>query len=297
VSQSQQQIITAIQTCARQLGRVPTRVELKQISGISYPALRYSFGNMARAVREAGFEPVSTSQAISEEDLLLDWAKVARKLGKLPGVHAYQESGRYTQTPFFRHYRSWLALPGAFRDLVHQRRLEDEWQDVLEMIGPAAEAALSKTAARLPDTRNHAAARQPLPVKAPVSRSRPGGLPYRRACFPDRPLAGPPLALDALAYAPVNELGVVFAFGMLARRLGFRVLSIQQDFPDCEAMYEVRPGIWQRVRIEFEFESRNFHRHRHLPDGCDIIVCWRHNWKECPPHLEVIELSKLVAQL
>jgi hypothetical protein len=297
VSQSQQQIIAAIQTCARQLGRVPTRVELKQITGISYPALRYSFGNMARAVREAGFEPVSTSQAISEEDLLLDWAQVARKLGKLPGVHAYLESGRYTQTPFFRHYRSWLALPGAFRDLVRQRRLEDEWQDVLEMIGPAAEAALAKTAARLPDTRNHAATRQPLPVKAPVSRSRPGGRPYRRACFPDRPVAGPPLEFDALAYAPVNELGVVFAFGMLARRLGFRVLSIQQEFPDCEAMYEVRPGIWQRVRIEFEYESRNFHRHRHHPDGCDIIVCWRHNWKECPPHLEVIELSKLVAQL
>lgn len=291
MSQAQQQIIAAIQTCARQLGRVPTRVELKQIAGISYPALRYSFGNMSRAIREAGFEPVSTSQAISEEDLLFDWAHVARKLGKLPGVHAYQESGRYTQTPFFRHYRSWLAIPGAFRDLVGQRRLEDEWQDVLEMIGPAAEAAFAKTTAHLPD------ARQPLPVKAPVSRSRPGGLPYRRACFPDRPLAGPPLESDALAYAPVNELGVVFAFGMLARRLGFRVLSIQQDFPDCEAMYEVRPGIWQRVRIEFEFESRNFHRHRHHPDGCDIIVCWRHNWRECPPHLEVIELGKLVAQI
>lgn len=291
MSQSQQQIITAIQTCARQLGRVPTRVELKQIAGISYPTLRYSFGNMARALREAGFEPVSTSQTISEEDLLLDWAQVARKLGKLPGLHAYLESGRYTQTPFFRHYRSWLALPGAFRDLVRQRRLEAEWKDVLEMIGPAAEAALPN------DARNLAAARQPLPVKAPVSRSRPGGLPYRRACFPDRPLAGPPLEFDGLAYAPVNELGVVFAFGILARRLGFRVLSIQQDFPDCEAMYEVRPGIWQRVRIEFEYESRNFHRHRHHPDGCDVIVCWRHNWKECPPHLEVIELSKLVAQL
>jgi hypothetical protein len=294
VSQSQQQIIAAIQTCARQLGRVPTRVELKQITGISYPTLRYSFGNMARALREAGFEPVSTRQAISEEDLLLDWAQVARKLGKLPGLHAYLASGRYTQTPFFRHYRSWLALPAAFRDLVRQRRLEAEWQDVLDMIGmigPAAEAALAKSTAHSHDRR------QPLPVKAPASRSRPGGLPYRRACFPDRPLAGPPLESDALAYAPVNELGVVFAFGMLARRLGFRVLSIQQDFPDCEAMYEVRPGIWQRVRIEFEFESRNFHRHRHHPAGCDIIVCWRHNWKECPPHLEVIELSKLVAQL
>ena len=297
MSESQVQIIAAIQTCARQLGRVPTRDELKQLTGISYPALRYSFGNMARAVRQAGFEPVSTSQAISEEDLLLDWARVARKLGKLPGLHAYLESGRYTQTPFFRHYRSWLGVPAAFRNLVCQRRLEDEWQDVLEMIGPAAETALARITAHLHDDCNPAGAREPLPVKAPPSCSRPLGRPYRRACFPDRPLAGPPLESDALAYAPVNELGVVFAFGMLARQLGFRVLSIQQDFPDCEAMYEVRPGIWQRVRIEFEFESRNFHRHRHHPDGCDVIVCWRHNWKECPPHLEVIELSKLVAQI
>jgi hypothetical protein len=294
---SQEEILTAIQTCARQLGRIPTRAELQQIAGISYPALRYSFGNMARAIRQAGFEPVSTSQTISEEDLLLDWAQVARKLGKLPGLHAYLESGRYTQTPFFRHYRSWLALPGAFRDLVCQRRLEDEWQDVLEMIGPAAEAALAKTKEHLSDAYNPADTRQPLPVKPPFSRSRPGGFPYRYASFPDRPLAGPPLECDALAYAPVNELGVVFTFGMIARQLGFRVLSIQQDFPDCEAMYEVRPGIWQRVRIEFEFESRNFHRHRHHPEGCDIIVCWRHNWNECPPHLEVIELSKLIPQL
>jgi len=26
--------------------------------------------------------------------------------------------------------------------------------------------------------------------------------------------------------------------------------------------------------------------------GCDPIVCWKHNWAECP--LEVLELSKLV---
>lgn len=44
---SQEQIIAAIQTCARQLGRVPTRVELKQITGVSYPNVRYGFGNMA----------------------------------------------------------------------------------------------------------------------------------------------------------------------------------------------------------------------------------------------------------
>ena len=54
----------------------------------------------------------------------------------------------------------------------------------------------------------------------------------------------------------------------------------------------VGPGKCQRVRIEFEYESRNFLRHMHEASRCDVIVCWVHNWPECP--LEVIELSKLV---
>ena len=31
-----------------------------------------------------------------------------------------------------------------------------------------------------------------------------------------------------------------------------------------------------------------------IPRRLDIIVCWEHNWPECP--LEVIELKKLVKQ-
>jgi hypothetical protein len=51
----------------------------------------------------------------------------------------------------------------------------------------------------------------------------------------------------------------------------------------------------QRVRIEFEFESRSFVKHRHPHNGCDLIVCWAHNWPQCPPNLEVIELNKVLA--
>jgi hypothetical protein len=55
--------------------------------------------------------------------------------------------------------------------------------------------------------------------------------------------------------------------------------------------------VWQRVRIEFEFESRNFLKHRHKKDGCDMIICWRHNWPECPSNIEVLELSKVLEGL
>jgi len=85
-------------------------------------------------------------------------------------------------------------------------------------------------------------------------------------------------------------MGVVFLFGSLARSLGFVVTWIGSAFPDCEAMREVAPGRLQQVLIEFEYESRNFLRHMHDATECDLIVCWTHNWPECP--LEVIELSK-----
>jgi hypothetical protein len=65
--------------------------------------------------------------------------------------------------------------------------------------------------------------------------------------------------------------------------------------------HKFRPGDgltgWQRVRIEFEFESRNFRDHGHPSTGCDVIVCWRHNWPECPGQIEVVELSKIIKSL
>ncbi|HEY2911859.1 MAG TPA: hypothetical protein VGK21_00740 [Candidatus Angelobacter sp.] len=108
---------------------------------------------------------------------------------------------------------------------------------------------------------------------------------------------GEPLGLAAMAHAPTNELGVLFLFGIMAAELGFRVERLQAAFPDCEAKREVAPGKWELVFIELEIYSRNFKFHRHNPRGCHAIVCWKHNWPDCPEWLEVIELSKLVKRL
>jgi hypothetical protein len=121
------------------------------------------------------------------------------------------------------------------------------------------------------------------------------------ACFPrrplkDRPLLGAPTRLPAFPYEPVNEMGVMVLFSMLAQQLGFVIESVQAGFPDCQAKIEVEPGRWQHFRIEFEFESRGFKLHGHDPNQCDLIVCWRHNWKNCPPHIQVLELSKIVGR-
>jgi hypothetical protein len=116
----------------------------------------------------------------------------------------------------------------------------------------------------------------------------------RRGIKKDRPVMGEPFDRSPMTNAPVNELGVMVLFGMVAARLGLQVESVQGKFPDCQAKRQVAPGKWQHLRIEFEYESKNFLLHGHDPKGCDMIVCWRHNWKECPAEIEVVELSRLI---
>jgi hypothetical protein len=105
-----------------------------------------------------------------------------------------------------------------------------------------------------------------------------------------QPVYGVVIGRCAHVYAPTNESGVVCLFGAMAEQLGFMVVRIQTEFPDCEAIRLVGKDRYQPVKIEFEYESRNFLKHNHDPEMCDLIVCWEHNWAECP--LEVVELGR-----
>ncbi len=79
---------------------------------------------------------------------------------------------------------------------------------------------------------------------------------------------------------------------MLAEELGFVVESVQDGFPDCSAKLRRADGTFEGVSIEFEFRSSEFSRHGHDPASCDIIVCWLHDWSECP--IQVIALSEVI---
>lgn len=98
---------------------------------------------------------------------------------------------------------------------------------------------------------------------------------------------GAPISFRGLRHAPINEQGVVYLFGMVSSELGLIVEAVQAAYPDCEAKrcVDARQNRWQRVRIEFEFYSSNFREHGHDPAGCDMIVCWAHDWLECRSRL------------
>jgi Homing endonuclease associated repeat len=318
---SREEIIAAIRKCARKLKRAPRREEVSR-AGVSLARVSRLFGCFSQALREAGLAGKGSGYLIPTRELLLDWARCARKLGRLPFLSQYSKVGRSSHGPFLRRFGTWREVPAAFQRLTRELEIEDEWKDVLEMVRRRQDGELRKSslppyarqwgdmseparAALLAPLRERPRESGTKEVRAETRAVKDSGRreSLRRRFRKGRALAGPPLPstgltqLNGLAHEPVNEQGVVFFFGMLAERLGFRVLSFHPRFPDCEAMREVRPGHWQRVGIEFEYESRNYRIHGHRGDGCDLIVCWRHNWPGCPKSLEIIELKGLVGRL
>ncbi|MGQ9617124.1 MAG: winged helix-turn-helix domain-containing protein [Spirochaetota bacterium] len=109
-----------------------------------------------------------------------------------------------------------------------------------------------------------------------------------------RSIVGDPINFEGLIYGPLNENGVIFLFSKIHDRLGINIEAIQATYPDAKARRKTARG-WEDVWIEFEYKSSQFKIHKHDPKECDIIVCWEHDWKECP--IEVIELKYEIKKL
>lgn len=276
----QDEVLDAIRKAAQALGRPPSRREFKSSSGMTeYHVLKY-FPSWREAVRAAGLDPHSTNVFIDPGVLLEDWGEFVRRIRRIPTRNQYRRDGTYSPGVFDRRFGPWSSVPSKFREFADGK---PEWADVVALL--PLENARSSIAVSSSFVSTHAGP-TPSPSTGP-----------RYAKLEGRPTYGDPIDFRGLRHEPVNEQGVVFLFGMVARELGYLVEAVQAGFPDCEAKRQVEPGKWQRVRIEFEFESRNFRDHGHPPEGCDVIVCWRHNWQECPPHLDVVELSAVIKTL
>jgi hypothetical protein len=317
---TKEQILSTIQAIAKDLGRAPTREELERLGGIPPTVVRNRFGKHRTAVRAAGLEPTRTGpERVKNERLLEDWGKVVRRLQGAPTQLEYQGAGQYSARCLIERFQRWSLVPTAFVQATSSGEAPGKWNDVLEMIRKTpppmrggrwmkqllqAVRREKRPACATGAVTAHASILPPLAGKKCVTATMlavlvasivlGGG--FLRRVLPDRPLLGPPLHTATLAHEPVNEMGVSMLFAMMARDLGFIIESVQAAFPDCRAKMEVLPGRWQDVRIEFEKESRNFAEHGHDPKGCDMIVCWRHNWKQCPPEIQVIELSKVLGR-
>ena len=238
-------------------------------SKVTQVELRKLFPHWRAAMRAAGCRLPGPNRVLETEELLADWGQTARKLGRAPKFREHLRLGRYHADTLAKRLLRWDRVPDRFRTFAKGK---PEWADVITVLPPAG---FRKSPSRF-------------------KRKRANGLCPGRAG--DR-LYGAPLNFKNVRHAPVNEMGVVYLFAMMAEKLGFIIESIQTPFPDCEAKRRVGADKWQVKRIEFEYESRNFREHGHPAEGCDIIVCWEHNWEDCPPNLEVIALKDELERL
>ncbi len=393
------EILAAIRRAAAELGRAPSRGELRRIAGVSHYRVLAEFSTLREAVRAAGLEPNPKGEKISTKDLLADWKRVAEKLGRRPSRAEYVREGKYSAGALTARFGSWSGISttedteeygekkAIHREGAETRRKTRSGDLVIGTSGDHPNTRNPRVSGTPGDRktkaftkaaeRNHKGhegsqrecngdsvlrnfSRGPLaPVPVPVmgmrkvteavaqmvlntllGSSQPSALSIQpgniyhgdteehvgrrsgdlvvgrsgdrqteaasaelrplqnpgltpRGIRKDRPVMGEPFDRSPMTNAPVNELGVMVLFGMVAAGLGLQVESVQGKFPDCMAKRQVAPGKWQHLRIEFEYESKNFKLHGHDPKGCDMIVCWRHNWKECPAEIEVVELSRL----
>jgi hypothetical protein len=267
---TKQEIRETIIACAARLKHVPSLEEVMKLTPVSHRQIVKNFGGYINALHYTGLElksVVGRGHGVPMEELLADWAGIVKKLKSLPSMSQYHLLSRYSPAPLMRRFGTWRQVPHGLKKFAESQGLAKKWTRELALVEEATAPKPGK-------------ARPALPVLRPP-------------LLLNRPLYGTPLLSWPMAYAPVNELGVIFLFGAMSWQLGFLVHRLQAEFPDCEAMRRVGEDKCQLVKIEFELESRNFLKHRHDPGKCDLIVCWRHNWPECP--LEVIELKKIFA--
>ena len=269
------QIVDSIAKVAKQLGHTPSILEFAAHAEISRSSLFLIFTKWNEAVRAAGLKPNRLYVRPTDSELLKDWGETARKKRAIPSRWGYRQDGKYYPLTLAKRFGGWESVPQAFRSFAKGKR---EWRDVLALLpapGANKERAWPEQNATTPNAKRQA----------------------RQKLSKDRATYGNPIHLQGFRNEPVNEHGVMVLFGILARDLGFEIEAVQKEFPDCEARRQIVPGRWQRVSIEFEFESKNFHDHGHPVNGCDLIVCWRHNWPNCPKHIEVLDLSRVINSL
>ena len=276
------QILHAIVSLAKELGRTPSLSEFMGRAGINKYRLTQFFPRWNEAVRAAGLEPCRLYTRPDDGELLKDWGATVRKKRTVPSRRAYLLEGKFESRTVEKRFGSWEAVPEAFRKFAKGK---PEWADVVAMLsGPQ------------PVWRRGRPKKQANPQGFPLARQnwRTKG---QRAALRNGPTYGNPMDFRGLRHEPVNEQGVVLLFGMLAKDLGYMIEAVQKGFPDCEAKRQIAANRWERVKIEFEYESKNFRDHGHSVTGCDVIVCWRHNWEKCPKHIEILELSREIKSL
>ena len=265
-------LIQAVQHASSEQEHPLSRSDFERISGISQHHIYRLFphGGWSKLKERAGLpKHPRHHQRLGDHEILSELHSVASEFGHIPTWTQFSNRAQISADVLRRRFGGREGVSEAYREWLKQN---EPRSSLLQQLGESSQQMPPPSKAASPET---------VPVWA-----KGDGAQY-----------GAPIDFRGLRHAPINEQGVVFLFGMVSRELGFLVEAVHASFPDCEAkrIVDSQNSRWQRVRIEFEFKSRTFKDHGHDPAKCDLIVCWQHNWPECP--IDVVELSTVIEEM
>lgn len=268
-------LIRAARSASEQQEHSLSRSDFERISGISQHHIYRLFPDGGRSALEdrAGLEKHPSHHVqLDDNEILKEFHAVASELGRVPTWAQFNSRAQISSDVLRRRFAGRLGVLTRYK----------AWLEEHEPQSPLL-AGLGESNDQVPLPTNQTKTASPEP--ASVWAKGHG------------PRYGAPINFRGLRHAPLNEYGVVFLFGMVSRDLDFLVEAAHASFPDCDAkrLVDRKKDLWERVRIEFEFKSRNFKDHGHDPPKCDLIVCWEHNWPECP--IEVVELKAVIEKV
>lgn len=271
-------IINEFKRVSSELGKTSIpRKEFFLNSNVTEWHIMKLFGSYNEAVRAAGLKPIPKGTRPAQEEIFGEMLRVFAESGGVCSAFEFGRRSKFSRDLPARVFGSWKKALISFA--IWARSSGKEVAGLSNLLRQKIPLEASKT------KETDQVKRDSVPIEY-IAYGSIGGRRY-----------GPFVNFRGLQHAPVNEQGVVFLFGMICFELGFVVEAIRSEYPDCEAKRRIdkRKDQWERVRIEFEYQSSNFRDHSHKSKDCDLIVCWEHNWTDCP--VEVLELKNIIANL
>jgi len=221
-------------------------------------------GGWENALKDAGLERHPQSyDIIPMSALATHFFNVYVEVGRIPTLQEVSRRSKHGKNAFYRKFGGFIAFKkAAIEYLLREGNVDSESSQALE---------------------------EHLKELTPDS----GEDDY--SCQPHS--RGRTLGFRAFAYAPTYESEVVSMFSSIADELGFEIVAQRPAFPDCEArrLADSKRRRYKKCLIEFELRSSDYKKHKHPLKGCDLIVCWLHDWEECP--IEVLELRSRINKL
>ncbi len=276
-------------------------------SMIPMSTVRYYLGTWKLALTEAGLGAIVGSDTVikavpeNEDELLTDLIRLNNETGEIPTPALIDTRGKY----YLRHYlERWKSISEAY--LLAQKKFPPQpssyqqfmdafpnppFTDPEELFAQPIETPVLKTTTPHKEiSESLRLMTEPLfsTAEAPIeSLETPAHEEFIENHFFFR----------GLRNGPVNKMGVIYLFATIHQELGYYINSLQPGYPDCigERCVDRPNNLWEQVNIHFEYKSSDFKRQNHGECLGDVVVCWRHDWPECPK--EVLELRTAIKQL